>query len=100
MIYPKLAFLGVIVALFSMSAGQAQVTIDISKITCEQIVQYKITNDDSIAFWLYGYYNGKRGNTVVDPQRFKSNVSKVRTFCITNSDMTVMQAIETLGIEK
>jgi hypothetical protein len=40
---PKLLLPGLIVALFSTSGAQAQVTIDISKVTCEQFVQYQIT---------------------------------------------------------
>jgi acid stress chaperone HdeB len=97
----KLVFPGLILALFSMSGAQAQVTLDISKITCEQLVQYQITNDENIAIWLYGYYNGKRGNTVVEPQKFKANANKVKRYCIMNSNVTVMQAVETvLGTDK
>jgi acid stress chaperone HdeB len=93
---PKLLLPGLIVALFSTSGAQAQVTIDISKVTCEQFVQYQITNDENIAIWLYGYYNGKRGNTVVEPQKFKANANKVKRYCIMNSNVTVMQAVETV----
>jgi hypothetical protein len=50
------------------SAAQAQVTVDVSKITCEQFVGYKITNPRNISMWLSGYYNGKRGNTMLDTQ--------------------------------
>ena len=38
----------VIATLLSISDARAQVTTDVSKITCEQLVQYKITNDDSV----------------------------------------------------
>ena len=86
----------VIATLLSISDARSQVTTDVSKITCEQLVQYKITNDDSVAIWLSGYYNGKRGNTVVDPQMFKANAKKIRTYCTINSNVTVMQAIETV----
>ena len=95
--HPKCsAFPLLIVAFLSITAAQAQVTIDVSKITCEQLVQYKITNDDSVMIWLSGYYNGKRGNTIVDPQVFKENAKKIRTHCILNSNVTVMQAVETV----
>jgi acid stress chaperone HdeB len=98
MMHPKCCTLPVfiITTLLAISDAKAQVTIDVSKITCEQLVQYKITNDDSVAIWLSGYYNGKRGNTVVDPQRFKANAKKIRTYCTINSNVTVMQAVETV----
>jgi acid stress chaperone HdeB len=97
MSYPTCsAFPVFFVTFLLIPSAQAQVTIDVSKITCEQLVQYKITNDDSVAIWLSGYYNGKRGNTIVDPQVFKENAQKIRTYCILNSNVTVMQAVETV----
>jgi hypothetical protein len=92
------ALSGLMITLPSMSGVQAQVTIDVAKITCEQFTQYKITNDESVAIWLSGYYNG---NTIIDPQTIKTNAGKVRTYCIMTPDVTVMQAIETvLGTNK
>lgn len=88
-------------ALLTMSTAQAQVTIDVSRITCEQFVQYQITNDESVAIWLAGYYAGKRGNTILDPQKLKENVRAVRSYCIMNSDATVLRAVETvLGVRR
>jgi acid stress chaperone HdeB len=90
-----------VAALLSISAANAQVTIDVSKITCEQLVLYQITNSENIAVWLHGYYSGKQGTTTVDTQAFKANADKVRAYCRMNSKVTVMQAIETvLGPKK
>jgi acid stress chaperone HdeB len=82
-----------VLALCTVSTAQAQVTIDMTKVTCEQFVQYRITNDESVAIWLSGYLNGKRGNTAVDPQKLKGDASKVRKYCIMNSEMMLMQAV-------
>ena len=48
---------------------QAQITLDIAKITCDQFTSFKITDPQHIAIWLSGFYNGKRDNTVLDTQR-------------------------------
>ena len=83
--------------LLTASAGQpaqAQVTLDVAKVTCDQWAGYKITNPQNIALWLSGYYNGKRGNTIVDTQAFSAEYQKLRDFCITNPNMLVMQAVE------
>ena len=48
------------------AAAHAQVTLDLSKVTCEQLVLYRITNSENITIWLQGYYSGRNGNTVVD----------------------------------
>jgi acid stress chaperone HdeB len=77
-------------------AARAQVTLDVSKITCEQFVGYKITNPQNIALWLSGYYNGKRGNTVIDTQALTDNAAKLRSYCILNGQTPVMTAVETL----
>jgi hypothetical protein len=77
-------------------AAHAQVTLDLSKITCDQWSGYKITNPQNIALWLSGYYNGKRGNTVIDTQGLAAENQKLRDFCITNPQMPVMQAAEKL----
>src|SRR5436305_6372188 len=81
--------------------AHAQVTLDLSKVTCDQWAGYKITNPQNIAPWLSGYYNGKRGNTVIDTQCIAAENQKLRDFCITNAQMPVMQAAEKLvGVGK
>jgi acid stress chaperone HdeB len=74
----------------------AQVTVDVSKITCDQFTGYKLTNPQNIALWLSGYYNGKRGNTVVDTQGMTANAKKLQDFCIHNPRILVMDAVEKL----
>ena len=59
---------GVLLFLADGPAARAQVTLDVAKITCDQFTGNKITNPDNIAMWLSGYYNGKRGNTILDTQ--------------------------------
>ncbi len=70
-------------------------TLDVSKVTCDQYVGYTITNPQNIAIWLSGYYNGKRGNPIVDTQGFDAHTKKLQDFCF-NPATPVMQATETL----
>ena len=81
---------------FGFSDVHAQVTLDVSKITCDQYVGYKITDPQNIAMWLSGYYNGKRGNTVMDTQGFSENTKKLRDFCLRHPATPVMHATEAL----
>jgi len=74
--------------------AHAQVTLDLSKITCDQYIGYKITDPQNIAIWLSGYFNGKRGNTIVDTQGFNDNTKKLRDYCFKNPATPVMQATE------
>ena len=77
-----------------VASARAQMTVDVAKITCAQFRNYSITDPANIALWLSGYFNGQRGNTVVDVQAFRSNLETIKDYCITRPDMTVMQAVK------
>jgi acid stress chaperone HdeB len=87
---------GLILALKTAPAARAQVTIDVSKITCDQYLGYKVTNPENIAIWLSGYYHGKRGDTTLDTQTLVEKAKKMRDYCRRNPQTMVMQAVETL----
>jgi acid stress chaperone HdeB len=99
---PALAVaLGLTLTLESVPAARAQVTLEVSKITCEQYNAYKITNPQNIAIWVNGYYHGKRGDVTLDTQRLVENARKLRDYCRRNPQTLVMQAVETLfGTER
>jgi acid stress chaperone HdeB len=86
-----------ILAAIATSAGHAQVTVDVAKITCGQFLAYSIADPKEIALWLNGYYTGKRGGgTVIDTQALKANYDQVRSYCLVNQNTPVMRAVETL----
>jgi acid stress chaperone HdeB len=83
------------------SLAHAQVTIDVSKITCEQYILYTVADPHDIAVWLNGYYNGKRNNTVLDTQEFREHAKKVMDYCEFNLKSTLMEAAEkVLGVKR
>src|SRR5437588_4311079 len=86
---------GLILAI-AAPVARAQVTLDVSKITCDQFTGYKVTNPQNIAIWLSGYYNGKRDNTIVETQSLIADAKKLRDYCIRNPQAPVMRAVETL----
>jgi len=91
------SLVGGIVTGITISAAQAQVTIDVAKITCGQFLAYSIADPKDIALWLNGYYTGKRGgSTLLDTQALKANYDQIRGYCLVNQNTPVMQAIETL----
>jgi acid stress chaperone HdeB len=92
----KLVVSGFILALFSFPSAQAQVTMDASKITCDQFVHGKAGTPRVVAAWLSGFYNGKRDNALIDTKNFQANLNKLEKFCYDekNFSLPVMQAIE------
>jgi acid stress chaperone HdeB len=88
-----------VVTAFVVSAAQAQVTVEVSKITCEEFASYKVMDPEKIAIWLSGYYNGKQSNTSVDRVQLNENTKKLEEYCLQNPDTLVMQAFEKLAGE-
>jgi HdeA/HdeB family len=84
-----------------ITAPQAQVTVDVSKITCEQLVMEKPVPAKYVVLWLSGYYNGKRNNTIIEPEAMDKNEEKVDFYCNLHRETTVMDAVKNvLGLDK
>ena len=95
----KSLLLGSMFGLLVVSAAAAQVSIDVSKITCNQFVLDQVTDFRTLTAWLDGFYSGKRNNTVVDVQALGRIADKVEEYCRSHRDMPLMQAVETtLGV--
>jgi len=102
---------------FATASAQAQVSIDFSKITCDEYVHDQIPTSDFISFsalgplpfearsmlsrwlianWLSGYYHAKRNNWIVDSESFENNVNKLNNYCYDekNFKVPIIEAIE------
>ena len=80
---------------------QAQETVDVAKITCQQIIGEQLaTPTHDVVMWLSGYYNGKRNNMTINIQTIKNDEEKVRLYCYHNLEMTVLDAIKNVGLGK
>jgi len=82
--------------LLAAPAAQAQVEVDVSKITCEQFLLFKVADPRDIGIWLSGYYHAKIGSTVLDIAKFKDNAEKLKDYCRANLQQPVMKGVETL----
>jgi len=100
---------------FATVSVRAQVSIDVSKITCDEYVHDKIPAPDFISFsavgslearamlsrwlfaaWLSGYYHAKRNNWIIDLESFEDNVSKLTNYCYNekNFEVAIKEAVE------
>ena len=89
--------------LFAQTAMMhAQETVDVAKITCQQILKEDLASPThDIVLWLSGYYNGKRNNTIIEPDAVKQNEEKVNRYCYQHRETTVMDAAKfVLGFDK
>jgi hypothetical protein len=92
----QLTLAATMLALVSWSSAQAQVMVDVAKITCDQFTLYKITDPQNIAIWLSGYYHGQRNTTTIDTQQLADNLRKIKDYCNLRPQETVMHAVETV----
>ena len=83
-------------AFIATPAAYSQVAVEVAKITCEQYLAFSVADPRDINIWLSGYYHGKSGSTVFEPQRLKDYAEKVKSECFlkANSNLPVMQVIE------
>ena len=83
-----------IVFVTASSMASAQVTVDVSKITCDEFVKYDIADPRHIAAWISGYYHGLRNNPVVDKQQTLEGSEKIEGYCFKHPDALVMETLK------
>ena len=97
----RLLLISALFAFVQVQALRAQVTVDVSKITCDQLLMEKPVPAKYVVLWLSGYYNGKRSNTIIQPDALDKNEEKVDFYCNLHREMTVMDAVKNvLGLDK
>ena len=87
---PWLIALGPGLALIGLQGAEAQVTIDITKITCHEFLYGQLTDSNTLGIWLNGYVNGARGKTLIDPLS-TGHIGLVH-YCEDHSDAPVLDA--------
>jgi hypothetical protein len=98
----RLLLIGALFLFAQIPTMQAQETVDVAKITCEQFLGEKLALPSrDVVLWLSGYYAGKRNNTITEPQTIKKDEEKVNSYCFQHRETTVMDAVKNvLGFDK
>ena len=86
----------ILCTILAAPTAHAQVSIEVSKISCQQYLAFSIADPRDVNIWLSGYYHGKRGSTVFEPQVLKQEAEKLKAACLRreNSELPVIQVIE------
>ena len=90
------SMLGLAAILAASSGAQAQVMLDLSKVTCDQWVKYQVANPKFIAMWLSGYFHGKRGDTMIDTQKLIADADDVERYCFKNPAALLIPSVEAI----
>ena len=84
------------ISLLTACPAHAQLTVDMSKVTCKQFVTYEITDARSLSIWLSGYFNAQQSNMVVDVSKFRDRSNALKEFCLTHQAIGLMDAAKTV----
>ena len=84
-----LALLGVVMP----TAGRAQVTINMSRVTCAEYLAMNDEQSNVFGAWVGGYFNQKTGYTWVDLVAERRNVASVKAWCATYPSEFVMTGL-------
>ena len=97
----RLLLTSVLLMFVQIPAPRAQVTVDVVKITCEQLSMEELpfTSRDVI-LWLSGYYHREHDNTVIEPGAIKRDANNLNRYCYQHGEMTVMDAVKNMGLGK
>jgi acid stress chaperone HdeB len=83
-----------VLVFFVSPIAQAQTTIQIGKITCDQYNLFKVTDPQKIAIWLSGYYHGIQKDTTLEIDQLEQRAEKLKDYCYDNPKAHVMDAVE------
>jgi hypothetical protein len=90
----RLLLTGALFMFAQIPMSQAQVSVDVAKISCTQFLMDEVAPSMYVAMWLSGYYNGKRNNTIIEPDTMEKNAKKVSEYCYQHREATVMDAVK------
>ena len=90
-----LIFVVTIMVLSAMtSAAKAQVVVDLSLITCKQLLESDQERQTLISSWMAGYFSASKNLNVVDFRYVKRNGNVIGKYCKTHKSDTVMNAMQ------
>lgn len=81
-------------AAFQGDPNKALVKVDMSRITCQQFIDYAYDQQVTIGAWMSGYYNASRNIDTLDITRYKANSKRVSNYCKRHRRETLMATIE------
>jgi HdeA/HdeB family len=76
------------------SLSQAQVKLDMSKVTCGEALAMPPEDQADFGAFVSGWFAQKAGRTFIDLDLFRKNTASVMSWCKSNPSDSVMAAIE------
>ena len=90
----KLILFLAIAMMVAPASGQAQMTIDMSRVTCANYLAMPPDQTRTFSAWMSGWFNHKKGYISVGFNDFVSNIASIKQFCTTAPMETIMGVLE------
>jgi hypothetical protein len=81
-------------AAFQGDPAKAVVKVEMTKITCRELINYAFDEQEAIGAWMSGYWNAARNIEALDITRYKANSKRVSDYCKKHGKDTLMAAIQ------
>jgi acid stress chaperone HdeB len=85
---------GVVLLTAASAPAEAQIKLDMNKITCGDWLGYGPADRDFVRLFMSGYYNAAANNDVLDYNRLQKNSEKVMAYCKKRKSDTLPTAIK------
>jgi hypothetical protein len=87
-------------AAFQGDPNRAVVKVEMSRITCQEFMNYAYDKQILIGAWMSGYYNASVGRQDLDIARYQANSKRVSNYCKRkkNRNDSLMNAIQRVAI--
>ena len=90
----KLVFCLALAPATTLTAVHAQMTLDMSRVTCAQYLALSPAESAGFSAWMSGWFNQKNGYVFVDLNAYARNVANVKSWCASNPAQTVMAGLQ------
>lgn len=90
----KLIFAIALAGALTPAASQAQVKIDMTKITCGEVLAMPADDRSDFAAFMSGWFSQKSGRTFIDVGLFQKNSASVMNWCAGNKSESVMAGLQ------
>jgi HdeA/HdeB family len=90
----KLILCAALAATITPHASHAQMTLDMTRVTCADVAALPPDRADVFAAFMSGGFNQRFGYVTVGMNDYERNVASVRQWCTMNPQRTIMAALE------
>ena len=82
-----------VIGALSPPGADAQVMIDMTRVTCADYLAMPPRNSHVFSAWMSGWFNQKKGYVWVDLGEFDRNIAAVQSYCASHPTEPVMSVV-------